>query len=68
MGIKLKDNIVIIDEAHNTEDACRESTTYTITRAQLIVCKNELLPIEKFMRDGATKDAAVYFIGVVRTK
>ncbi len=35
MEINLKGDIVILDEAHNIEDACRESASFSITEADL---------------------------------
>lgn len=32
MRIDLTDNIVIVDEAHNIEDICRDAATYVFTR------------------------------------
>ena len=35
MSIKLDDNIVIIDEAHNIEDSLREAASVYITKYQI---------------------------------
>jgi fanconi anemia group J protein len=65
MNIKLRDEIVVIDEAHNIEDSCREATTFQITRTQLEVSKNELQPIINLHPDPKVKEAAVFFFTTV---
>lgn len=35
MQINLKENIVVIDEAHNIEDICRDAASFAFTRDQL---------------------------------
>lgn len=35
MQINLENNVVIIDEAHNIEDICREAATFTFTKLQM---------------------------------
>lgn len=65
MNIKLKDNIVIVDEAHNVEDACRESTTFFITKFQIENGIKELKEIVNFFSDGDINNAAHYFLRVV---
>ncbi|KAJ2940175.1 hypothetical protein O0L34_g11739 [Tuta absoluta] len=42
MNISLEDNIVIIDEAHNIEDICRDAATFTITQENIQACILEL--------------------------
>lgn len=42
MDIKLKEQIVILDEAHNIEDCARESASYSITEVQLRFARDEL--------------------------
>ena len=69
MNINLKNSIVIVDEAHNTEDACRESTTFFITKFQIQSCIDELKQITAtFFPDGDTKNSAIYFTKVVIIK
>lgn len=36
LQIDLRGNIVIIDEAHNIEDICRDAASCTITRTQIL--------------------------------
>lgn len=50
MGINLRDDIVIIDEAHNIEDVCREAGSVEVTDEQLSVIQNELQTIVKNLR------------------
>ncbi|NXV74669.1 FANCJ protein, partial [Atlantisia rogersi] len=42
MEIKLKDQVVILDEAHNIEDCARESVSYGVTESQLRAARAEL--------------------------
>ncbi|KAM6242291.1 Fanconi anemia group J protein isoform 2-T4 [Porphyrio hochstetteri] len=42
MEIKLKDQVVILDEAHNIEDSARESVSYGVTESQLRAAREEL--------------------------
>ncbi|GAB1607240.1 Fanconi anemia group J protein homolog [Argonauta hians] len=52
MDIKLKGNIVILDEGHNVEDSCRESISYTITVTLLTILIKELNALVKDERIG----------------
>ncbi|XP_042298181.1 Fanconi anemia group J protein [Sceloporus undulatus] len=42
MEIDLKNQVVILDEAHNIEDCARESASYSVTEAQLQLAREEL--------------------------
>ncbi|XP_075709107.1 Fanconi anemia group J protein [Rhinoderma darwinii] len=42
MEICLKDQVVILDEAHNIEDCARESASYSVTDAQLLFARDEI--------------------------
>ncbi|KAG8520180.1 Fanconi anemia group J protein, partial [Galemys pyrenaicus] len=42
MDINLKEEVVILDEAHNIEDSARESASYSITEVQLWFARDEL--------------------------
>ncbi|NXF35394.1 FANCJ protein, partial [Nyctibius bracteatus] len=42
MEIKLKGQVVILDEAHNIEDCARESVSYSVTESQLRAAREEL--------------------------
>ncbi|GAB1296612.1 Fanconi anemia group J protein homolog [Apodemus speciosus] len=42
MDIKLKEQVVILDEAHNIEDCARESASYSVTEVQLRFARDEL--------------------------
>ena len=66
MNINLKDEIVILDEAHNTEDACRESTTLFITKFQIETALAELSVFVKHCFDEEKQDSAAYFCQVVK--
>ncbi|PJF18013.1 hypothetical protein PSACC_02152 [Paramicrosporidium saccamoebae] len=51
MGIELKDDIVIVDEAHNIEDVCRESGSFEVTDDTMNTIQGELLNITKNLKD-----------------
>ncbi|XP_070591400.1 Fanconi anemia group J protein isoform X2 [Erythrolamprus reginae] len=42
MEIELKDQVLILDEAHNIEDCARESASYSVTEEQLKFAREEL--------------------------
>ncbi|NXX47869.1 FANCJ protein, partial [Tricholaema leucomelas] len=42
MDINLKDQVVILDEAHNIEDCARESVSYSVTESQLRAAREEI--------------------------
>ncbi|XP_063152419.1 Fanconi anemia group J protein [Candoia aspera] len=42
LEIKLKDQVVVLDEAHNIEDSARESASYSLTEEQLRLAREEL--------------------------
>ncbi|XP_011910415.1 PREDICTED: Fanconi anemia group J protein isoform X2 [Cercocebus atys] len=42
MDLNLKEQVVILDEAHNIEDCARESASYSITEVQLRFARDEL--------------------------
>lgn len=42
MDIKLKEQVVILDEAHNIEECARESASYSVTEVQLRFAWDEL--------------------------
>ncbi|KAG2458714.1 FANCJ protein, partial [Polypterus senegalus] len=42
MDIKLTNQIVVLDEAHNIEDCARDSASYTTTLTQLLLAREEL--------------------------
>ncbi|XP_006833695.1 PREDICTED: Fanconi anemia group J protein [Chrysochloris asiatica] len=42
MDINLKEQVVILDEAHNIEDCARESASYSVTEVQLWFARDEL--------------------------
>nr|XP_033778676.1 Fanconi anemia group J protein isoform X3 [Geotrypetes seraphini] len=42
MNINLKDQVVILDEAHNIEDCSRESASFTVTEEQLMSARDEI--------------------------
>ncbi len=66
MRIDLKDEILIIDEAHNIEDCSRESTTSLITKLEMEIGIKELnLMLSSGLFTDEVKQAADYFIQVV---
>lgn len=42
MDINLKEQVIILDEAHNIEDCARESASYSVTEVQLRFARDEL--------------------------
>lgn len=50
MLINLKDNILILDEAHNMEDAAREAASSSITYRQLKDIEEELSQLCKHFK------------------
>nr|XP_021501525.1 Fanconi anemia group J protein [Meriones unguiculatus] len=42
MDIKLREQVVILDEAHNIEECARESASYSVTEVQLRFARDEL--------------------------
>lgn len=39
MNINLKNSIIILDEAHNIEDTCRDSASFNITSRHVSICR-----------------------------
>lgn len=48
MGIKIKDQIVVLDEAHNIEDSAREAGSSAVTGVQLQEACDELDIMSKY--------------------
>ncbi|XP_045503343.1 Fanconi anemia group J protein homolog isoform X2 [Colias croceus] len=48
MQINVTDNIIIIDEAHNIEDVCRDAATFTVKRAQIAAAILELQKMAEY--------------------
>ena len=65
MSINLKEQIVILDEAHNIEDACREATSFIITKTQLEIAKQEIELAVKLSQPEEIISALVFFGFVV---
>lgn len=42
MDINLKEQIVVLDEAHNIEDCARESASYTVNYDSLLASRDDL--------------------------
>lgn len=42
MKLSIDDQVLIIDEAHNIEDSCREACSYTILNDDLLLERNNL--------------------------
>jgi len=61
MSINLKEQIVILDEAHNIEDACREATSFIITKIQLDIAKQEIELASKLSQPEEIISALVFF-------
>ncbi len=65
MNINLNEQIVIIDEAHNIEDTCRDSASILITRYQLEQAKNEIQPMLDSHPDAELVQALTFFVQTV---
>ena len=48
MEIYLKNQIIVLDEAHNIEDSAREAASYSVTYEQLQETYDELARLGKF--------------------
>lgn len=73
MSINIDNQIVIIDEAHNIEDTCRESTNTLITKLELDISIDQLKKlIAKFDQGLGIENASElsqsssYFLDIVR--
>lgn len=49
MEIDLKDQIVVLDEAHNVEDSARESASLTLTAMDLKETMDDIDKMSKYM-------------------
>lgn len=47
MDINLKDQIVVLDEAHNIEDCARESASYTVNYDSLLASRDDIESLVK---------------------
>ena len=68
MKLNLTNQIIIIDEAHNIEDSCRDSTTCSINKFQLETSREELEKCSKYLPSPDMRDAADFFCQVVSTE
>ncbi|XP_047999138.1 Fanconi anemia group J protein homolog isoform X4 [Leguminivora glycinivorella] len=48
MQIDVRDQIIIIDEAHNIEDICRDAATQTVTRDEILLAIKELEHVAEY--------------------
>ncbi|CAH0758757.1 unnamed protein product [Diatraea saccharalis] len=62
MQIHLQDNILIIDEAHNIEDICRDAASFVFTRDHIISAITELEKVAGYMYSGQEISVQVDFI------
>lgn len=47
LDINLKDQIVVLDEAHNIEDCARESASYTVNYDSLLASRDDIESLVK---------------------
>lgn len=47
-SLEVTDHVIILDEAHNIEDASREAASFTITEHQLKSARDDLEGLSKF--------------------
>ncbi|XP_032527100.1 Fanconi anemia group J protein-like isoform X2 [Danaus plexippus] len=64
MQINLENNVVIIDEAHNIEDICREAATFTFTKLQMENALKEMKAASSFR---FANDEAIDYITYLQT-
>ncbi|RVE54025.1 hypothetical protein evm_001428 [Chilo suppressalis] len=62
MQIHLQDNILIIDEAHNIEDICRDAASFIFTRDHITGGLSELEKVVGYMYSGQEISVQVEFI------
>ncbi|XP_063541284.1 Fanconi anemia group J protein homolog isoform X2 [Cydia strobilella] len=65
MQIDVRDQIIIIDEAHNIEDICRDAATQTVTRDDIQVAIKELAHVADYRY--ANQDVLSYIDILLKT-
>lgn len=65
MQIDVRDQIIIIDEAHNIEDICRDAATRTVTRDEIQVAIKELAHVADYRY--ANQDVLSYIDILLKT-
>ncbi|XP_053617782.1 Fanconi anemia group J protein homolog isoform X2 [Plodia interpunctella] len=65
MQIDLEDNIVIVDEAHNIEDICRDAASLSFTRDHILNALKELGPVSESRYQNG--DSQIYVIKIIQT-
>lgn len=53
MQIDLKNSIIVLDEAHNVEDVCRDAASASLTQDNILEAMNDL---ERMTRLGANPE------------
>ena len=51
MEIDLKDQIIVLDEAHNVEDSARESASFTVTSMDLKETMDDIDKMSEYSRE-----------------
>ena len=62
MEISLKNNIVILDEAHNIEDSARGAASWQVNQSQVRDSMQDLEKMGKFYRETGNGDSEPYWI------
>ncbi|XP_063628712.1 Fanconi anemia group J protein homolog isoform X1 [Cydia splendana] len=65
MQIDVRDQIIIIDEAHNIEDICRDAATQTVTRDEIQAAIKELAQVASYRY--ANQDVISYIDVLLKT-
>ncbi|XP_061722713.1 Fanconi anemia group J protein homolog isoform X2 [Cydia pomonella] len=65
MQIDVRDQIIIIDEAHNIEDICRDAATQTVTRDEIQIAIKELAHVADYRY--ANQDVLSYIDILLKT-
>jgi Rad3-related DNA helicase len=66
MSINLKNKIVVLDEAHNIEDSCREATSFIISQIQIDAVRKELERALDYLSSNEVGGSLAFFLQVVR--
>lgn len=61
MNLKLRGHVVIVDEAHNIEDQCREAASLRLEQSMVNLAKMDCEKLSKFGQDSTSYSAMVSY-------